>query len=227
MDDVWTETAAWVQALGAITAVAGAAWIAARDSRVARRREEQGQREAVARERRSLQAARTAALNLAVLAATQIHELRVLLRDETRRGRVTRVSPSRTLLTTEHMLTAFPIQSLGEAAAMVGFSFFPGALETAAEICANLETDVRAAAAGERHGVFSAYEMQMTQLDKSVQRHLVELKQILGADPTTSDPPGGSIPDISHPPQLAIVATQENADIHQLPGQPVAAKCAV
>ncbi len=183
MTDVWTESAAWVQAVGAVTAVVGAGWVAAREARAAVRREEAMRQEAVDRERRALEASRKAALNLAILASTQIHELRVLLHDETRRGRVTRVSPSRTLITTERMLTAFPIQSLGDADAMVAFSYFPGALETASEVYANLEAAVRSATSGERHGLFAAFEMQMAQLDKAVQRHLHDLKSILGVEP--------------------------------------------
>jgi hypothetical protein len=65
--------------------------------------------------------------------------------DEAWRGRVTRVSASRALLATERMLTSFPIQSLGDAPAMLEFSRFPASLATAAEIYENLESAVRAA----------------------------------------------------------------------------------
>ena len=45
-DSIWTETAAWVEAIGAIAAVIGAGWVAARDSRAARGREERAEQEA-------------------------------------------------------------------------------------------------------------------------------------------------------------------------------------
>ena len=64
-------------------------------------------------------ATRTAALNLAILATTQIHDLHIFLLDDAWRGRVTRVSASRMLLGTARMLTGFPIQSLADAPAMV------------------------------------------------------------------------------------------------------------
>jgi hypothetical protein len=60
---------------------------------------------------------------------TQIHDLNVLLRDQAWRGRVARVSASRMLLATEHMLTTFPTQLLEDAPSMVEFSRFPAALE--------------------------------------------------------------------------------------------------
>ncbi len=179
MNDFSTDTAAWVEAIGAIAAVVGAAWIAAGESRATRRREERNRLDALQRDRQTLVASKTAALNLAILAATQIHDLHALLRDETHRGRVARVSPSRTLVTTERLLIAFPIQSLGDAAAMVAFSYFPGALATAAEICANLEKAVRAAEDGERAGIFADYAKQIDQLDKAVRRRLDALSEAL------------------------------------------------
>jgi hypothetical protein len=42
-ESIWSETAAWVEAIGAIAAVIGASWVAASDSRAARRREERAQ----------------------------------------------------------------------------------------------------------------------------------------------------------------------------------------
>jgi hypothetical protein len=169
--DVWSDAAAWVQAVGTIAAVAGAAWVAAGESRSARKREE-----------RSAAAAGTAALNLALLAAAQIHELHGLLRDETRRVRVTNVSPSRTLETTERMLTGFPIQTLNDASVMIAFSYFPGALAIAAEIYANLEAEVRAAPEAEHAEVFAGYSHQMVRLERAVNRHIAELRHALGLE---------------------------------------------
>lgn len=176
MDDVWYDAAAWVQAVGTIAAVVGAAWVAAGESRSARRREEQ-----------SVAAAHTAALNLALLAASQIHDLHSLLRDEARRGRVARVSPSRTLATTERLLTGFPIQSLNDAQVMIAFSYFPGALATAAEIYGNLESAVRAAPEAEHGDLFSEYAKQMVRLDTAVKGHIGQLRQALGLNSQPHD----------------------------------------
>jgi hypothetical protein len=85
---------------------------------------------------------------------------------------VTRVSASRALLATERMLRAFPIQSLGDAPAMVAFSHFPAALATAAEVYVNLETAVRAAAEADRDAIFDQYNKQMERLDSSAKRQL-------------------------------------------------------
>jgi hypothetical protein len=160
-ESIWSETAAWVEAIGAIAAVIGSGWVAASESRATRRREERAQVAALQKEARAALATRTAALNLAILAATQISDLHVQLKDEAWRGRVTRVSASRALLATEKMLTAFPIQSLGDAPAMVAFSHFPAALATAAEVYVNLETAVRAAAEADRDAIFNQYNKQM------------------------------------------------------------------
>jgi hypothetical protein len=189
LHDISTD-AAWVQALGTIAAVVGAAWVAAGESRASRRREEQSRREASEREQRGLNAARTAAVNLAILATTQIHELHKLLDDEARRMRVAMTSPSRTLTTNVRLLTAFPIQSLADADGMVAFAFFPGALETAAEIYANLESAVRAADDGERKKVFADYAKQMEQLDKAAQRRLNQLREALDPSLATDANPG-------------------------------------
>jgi hypothetical protein len=156
-DSIWSETAAWVEAIGVIAAVIGAGWVAASESRATRRREERTEATALRKEERTELATKTAALNLAILAATQINDLHVQLKDEAWRGRVTRVSESRALLATERMLTAFPIQSLDDAPAMVDFSRFPASLATAAEVYANLETAVRAAADAERGAIPSAF----------------------------------------------------------------------
>lgn len=178
-ESIWSETAAWVGAIGAIAAVVGAGWVAASESRATRRREERAEAAAVLREARSVLATKTAALNLAILASTQIHDLHVLLADEAWRGRVTRVSASRALLATERMLTAFPIQSLSDAPAMVEFSRFPASLATAAEIYENLETAVRAAEESERGVIFDASNEQMARLDSAAQRQLSALRQAL------------------------------------------------
>lgn len=174
--------AAWVEAIGAIAAVIGSGWVAASDSRAARRREERAEAAVALKEARAEKATRTAALNLAILAATQIHDLHVLLDDEVWRGRVTRVSASRALLVTEHMLIAFPIQSLTDAAAMVAFSRFPASLATAAEIYVNLETAVRAAAVADRAAIFEASTVQMTRLDQSTNRQLAAFAEALKLD---------------------------------------------
>jgi len=179
-DSIWSETAAWVEAIGAIAAVIGSGWVAARESRATRRREERAGAAAVVKEERGLLATKTAALNLAILASTQIHDLHVLLVDEAWRGRVTRVSASRALLATERMLTAFPIQSLSDAPAMVEFSRFPASLATAAEIYENLEAAVRAAPESERGAIFDASNQQMARLDSSAQRQLSALRLALG-----------------------------------------------
>jgi hypothetical protein len=181
-DSIWSETAAWVEAIGAIAAVIGAGWVAASDSRATRRREERAEAAAVQKEERIALATRTAALNLAILASTQIRDLHVQLKDEAWRGRVTRVSASRALLATERMLTAFPIQSLGDAPAMVEFSRFPADLATAAEVYANLETAVRAAAETDRGAIFDQYNKQMERLDDSTKRHLKALRKSLNLE---------------------------------------------
>ena len=178
-ESVWSETAAWVEAIGAIAAVVGAGWVAASESRATRRREERAEATALQKEANAALATKTAALNLAILAATQINDLHVQLKDEAWRGRVTRVSPSRALLTTERMLTGFPIQSLGDAPAMVAFSYFPAALATAAEVYLNLETAVRAAAEADRGAIFDQYNKQMERLDSSAKRELGTLRKSL------------------------------------------------
>jgi hypothetical protein len=144
-ESVSSQIAAWVEAIGAIAAVIGAGWVAASESRATRRREERSEAAVLRKEERTALATRTAALNLAILASTQITDLHVQLKNEAWRGRVTRVSASRALLTTERMPTAFPLQSLGNAPAMVEFSRFPASLAIASEVYANLETAVRAA----------------------------------------------------------------------------------
>jgi hypothetical protein len=182
VESVWSETAAWVEAIGAIAAVIGAGWVAASESRATRRREERAEAAALGKEERMELATRNAALNLAILAATQIHDLHVLLQDDAWRGRVARVSASRALLATEHMLTAFPIQSLGNAPAMVEFSRFPGSLATAAEIYGNLEHAVRAVEETQRGAIFDEYNKQMERLDSSAQRQLSALRTSLNLD---------------------------------------------
>lgn len=182
VESPWSEAAAWVEAIGAIAAVVGSGWVAARDSRAARGREERAEAAAVRREERGILAAKTAALNLAILASTQIHSLHDLLLDEAWRGRVTRVSASRALLVTERMLTSFPLQSLTDATAMVEFSRFPASLATAAEIYANLESAVRAAEAPDRAPLFDASNEQMARLDQATRRQLGALGKALELD---------------------------------------------
>jgi len=188
-DSIWTETAAWVEAIGAIAAVIGAGWVAARDSRAARGREERAEATALRKEERIALATRTAALNLAIMASTQINDLHIQLRNSEWRGRVTRVSASRALLATERMLTSFPIQSLGDAPAMVAFSHFPASLATAAEVYVNLETAVRAAPESDRGAIFDQYNKQMERLDDSTKRQLKALRLALDLEDQ------GKIPD--------------------------------
>jgi hypothetical protein len=176
---MWSAIAAWVEAVGAIAAVVGSGWVAASESRATRRREERADAEARKKEERTALATQTAALNLAILASTQIHDLHVLLKDEAWRGRVTRVSPSHVLLGTERMLTAFPIQSLGDAPAMVEFSRFSASLATAAEVYTNLETAVRAAAEADRGVIFATYQKQMERVDLSTKHQLTALRRAL------------------------------------------------
>ena len=183
-ESIWSETAAWVEAIGAIAAVVGAGWVAAGESRASRLREERARADAEHKEARSLVATKTAALNLSILAATQIHDQHVLLRDEAWQGRVARVSPSRTLLATERMLTGFPIQSLGDAPSMVEFSRFPAALATAAEVYANLETAVRAAPVAKRGAIFVEFTAQMQRIDERANAGLLALRQSLGLPET-------------------------------------------
>lgn len=85
---IWSETAAWVEAIDAIAAVVGSGWVAASESRATRRREDRVAAAAVFKEARGVLATKTAALNLAMLAVTQIHDLHVLLRDEAWQGRM-------------------------------------------------------------------------------------------------------------------------------------------
>jgi hypothetical protein len=177
--------AAWVEAVGAIAAVIGSGWVAASESRATRRREERVEAQAVGKEERAALATRTAALNLAILAVTQIHDLYVLLENEAWRGRVTRVSPSHGLLGTERMLTAFPIQSLADAPAMVEFSRFPASRAAAAEVYANLEAAVRSAAEDERSAIFAMYEKQMERVDTSANHQLTALRRALGFNDKT------------------------------------------
>lgn len=182
VESPWSQAAAWVEAIGAIAAVVGSGWVAARDSRATRRREERAEATALRKETRAALATKTAALNLAILAATQIHDLHVRLADDAWRGRVTRISASHALLTTERMLTAFPIQSLDEAAAMVEFSRFPASLDTAAEVYANLEAAVRAAAEPDRAAMFDASNEQMARIDQATARQLATFAVTLGLD---------------------------------------------
>jgi hypothetical protein len=86
------------------------------------------------------------------------------------------------------MLTAFPIQSLSDSAAMVEFSRFPASLATAAEVYANLETAVRAKPEAERGGMFDAYNKQMASLDSAAQNQLRDLKIALKLTPEQIDP---------------------------------------
>jgi hypothetical protein len=181
-ESVSSQIAAWVEAIGAIAAVIGAGWVAASGSRATRRREERSEAAVLRKEERTALATRTAALNLAILASIQITDLHVQLKNEAWRGRATRVSASRALLTTERMPTAFPLQSLGNASAMVEFSRFPASLAIACEACANLETAVRAAAEVNRDTIFGQYNKQMERLDESTKHQFDVLRQSLNLE---------------------------------------------
>ncbi len=168
MSNFWYNAAAWVQAIGTIAAVIGSAWFAARDSRAARRNAAEAK-----------VAAKTAALNLAILAHTHVRQLHELLRDEARRGRLNHISPSRTFLAQQQMLTGFPIESLEDPDAMVAFSFFPGALSMAAELYAHLEEAVRAEEADDPVEVFTHYAEQLATIEELLRERLEELKAAL------------------------------------------------
>lgn len=168
MSTFWYNAAAWVQAIGTIAAVIGSAWFAARDTRAARRHAEEAK-----------VAAKTAALNLAILAHTHVRNLLQLLRDEARRGRLNHISPSRTFLTLEQMLTGFPIESLEDPDAMVAFAFFPGALAVAADVYGHLEAAVRAADDDEPVEVFAHYAGQLEAIEALLRERLAELKAAL------------------------------------------------
>ena len=92
------------------------------------------------------------------------------------------MSASRALLTTERMLTAFPLQSLGNAPAMVEFSRFPASLAIASEVYANLETAVRAADEANRDKIFDQYNKQMERLDESTKHQLGALRRSLNLE---------------------------------------------
>jgi hypothetical protein len=168
VNNYWYNAAAWVQAIGTIAAVIGSAWFAARDTRAARRSTENAKI-----------AAKTAALNLAILAQTHVRNLRQLLHDEARRGRLNDVSPSRTFLTIEQMLTGFPIESLEDPDAMVAFAFFPGALAMAADVYGHLEEAVRAAEADDPVDVFTHYAGQLEGIEELLNERLDVLKAVL------------------------------------------------
>lgn len=168
MSDVWYNTAAWVQAIGTIGAVLGSAWLAKSESRAARRREAEAR-----------VASKTAALNLALMAHTQIRNLGQLLRDETRRGRLNHISPSRGLFANQNMLTSFPIQSLEDADAMSAFSYFPTLLSMAAEIYGHLEEAVRAVEEDDPQEIFAHYGEQMAMIEEFADERLAALKQAL------------------------------------------------
>ncbi len=168
MSNFWYNAAAWVQAIGTIAAVVGSAWFAARDTRAARRHAAEAKI-----------AAKTAALNLAILAHTHVRNLLQLLRDEARRGRLNHISPSRTFLTLEQMLTGFPIELLEDPDAMVAFAFFPGALAVAADVYGHLEEAVRAADDDEQVEVFAHYAGQIEAIEHLLRERLAELKTAL------------------------------------------------
>lgn len=175
----WSDAAAWVQAVGTICAVIGAAWIAAADARSSREREEHVRSELARREQRERREVKAAARNLAILASTQIEDLNLLLRDEARRGRLAHVSPSRGLMATERLLTSYAVQKLDDAQAMVAFARFPNLLASAEEICANLEVAIRAAEEPAHADLFADYADQMARLGEIAKQRLAELEQVL------------------------------------------------
>jgi hypothetical protein len=168
VSNFWYNAAAWVQAIGTIAAVMGTAWFSSRDARAARRRAEDARI-----------AAKTAALNLAILAHTHVCQLSLLLRDEARRGRLNYISPSRSFVSQQQMLVGFPIESLEDPDAMVAFAFFPSALLMAADLYTHLEEAVRAAEEENPAEIFEHYSAQMATLEELLQQHLDELKAAL------------------------------------------------
>jgi hypothetical protein len=164
----WDNAASWVQAIGTIAAVIGTAWIASREARAASRRAEEGR-----------VAAKTAALNLAMLAHNHVHQLRLLLSDEARRGRLNHISPSRTFLAHQQMLVGFLIESLEDPDAMVAFAFFPGALAMAADLYGHLEDAVRTAEEDDPVEVFVHYADQMAVIEDMLGERLGQLKAAL------------------------------------------------
>jgi hypothetical protein len=100
LQSFWIVTAASVDAVGAIAAVIGASWVAASESRATRGCESRAEAAELRREARLELATRTAVLNLAIMSATQIHDVHVRLMDESWRGFVSRISASRALLAT-------------------------------------------------------------------------------------------------------------------------------
>ena len=185
MSNFWYNAAAWVQAIGTIAAVIGSAWFAARDSRAARRQAEDAK-----------MASKTAALNLAILAYTHVRQLHQLLQDEARRGRLNHISPSRTFLAQQQMLTGFPIESLEDPDAMVAFSFFPGALSMAADLYAHLEEAVRAEADDDPVEVFVHYAEQLAVIEELLRERLEELKAALKLPDSASAEHGAAMPNL-------------------------------
>jgi hypothetical protein len=122
---------------------------------------------------------------------------------------VTRVSPSRTLLATENMLIAFPVQSLGDAPAMVEFCRFPAALATAAEVYANLEAEVRSAPEPDRAAIFEEYATVMARIDASAHRSLGELRRSLRLEPPSGEL---KVPAEQEPPPAIAALTPRPTD---------------
>jgi hypothetical protein len=185
VSNFWYNAAAWVQAIGTIAAVIGSAWFAARDSRAARRNAEEAKI-----------AAKTAALNLAILAYTHVRQLHQLLRDEARRGRLNHISPSRTFLAQQQMLTGFPIESLEDPDAMVAFSFFPGALSMAADVYAHLEEAVRAEEDEDPVEVFTHYAEQLATIEDLLRERLEELRAALKLPDKAGVERGATMPNL-------------------------------
>jgi fatty acid-binding protein DegV len=185
VSNFWYNAAAWVQAIGTIAAVIGSAWFAARDSRAARRNAEEAKI-----------AAKTAALNLAILAYTHVRQLHQLLRDEARRGRLNHISPSRTFLAQQQMLTGFPIESLEDPDAMVAFSFFPGALSMAADLYAHLEEAVRAEEDEDPVEVFTHYAEQLATIEDLLRERLEELRAALKLPDKAGVERGATMPNL-------------------------------
>jgi hypothetical protein len=168
MSSFWYAAAAWVQAIGTIAAVVGSAWLAASGTRAARRRAEEAR-----------MGAKTAALNLAIMAYRHVNEMQVLLRDETHRARLHHFSPSRTFLSHQQMLIGFPIESLEDSDAMVAFAFFPGGLALAADIYSRLEEAVRLAEGGDLAEVHAPYALQLALVEERLEVHLEQLRSAL------------------------------------------------
>jgi hypothetical protein len=127
-------TAAWMQGIGSVTAIAASAWLAGRQSREARDREERDRAEGRAQEVRAAAANREAAYGLAQIAARRIRSLADLLKDQANWDIPDKLSyVSKSLELADRNFAGFPMHTLGDAATIEILSRFPGMLMLAQE----------------------------------------------------------------------------------------------